>query len=69
MFKDDPMLPKDAMAMIQPWHPGMMWLINLSITEDEMMLKRIGNQTIPAASLQEADAQEALIQMHGSLSM
>ena len=69
MFKDDPLLPRDAMAMIQPWHPGMMYLINMNITEDEMMLHRIENQPIPAASLQQSDAQDALMQMHGSLSM
>ena len=69
MFQEDPALPQQALAMIQPWHPGMMYIINMNVTEDEMMLHRIENQPIPAASLQQSDAQDALMEMHGSLSM
>ena len=69
MFQEDPFLPQQALAMIQPWHPGMMYIIHQNITEDEMLLQRIENQPIPAASLQQEDAQDALMEMHGSLSM
>ena len=69
MFQVDPLLPHHALAMIQPWHPGMMYIINMNVTEDEMMLRRIENQPIPAASLQQSDAQDALMEMHGSVSM
>ena len=69
LCQEDPILPQQALAMIQPWHPGMIYIINVNSTEDEMMLHRIENQPIPAASLQQEDAQDALMEMHGSLSM
>ena len=69
LCQEDPILPQQARALIQPWHPAMMYIINMNITEDEMMLHRIENQPIPAASLQQSDAQDALMEMHGSLSM
>ena len=69
IFHPDPLLPHHALAMIQPWHPGMMYIIHQNITEDEMMLHRIENQPIPAASLQQEDAQDALMDMNGSVSM
>ena len=43
--------PKNALATIQPWHPGMMYLLYNIITEDEMVEHRITNQPIPAAKV------------------
>ena len=69
IFQKDPLLPTHAMAMIQPWHPGLMYLINMNVTEDQMILHRIDNQPIPAAKQQQSQPQDALMEMHLSLSM
>ena len=49
------MLPEHALAMIQPWHPAMMYLIYQTVTEEEMAEQRIRNQPFPAGRRGERD--------------
>ena len=44
-------MPKNALASIQPWHPGLMYLLYFIITEEQMLEHRLDNQPIPAASV------------------
>ena len=69
MFKEDPLLPHHALAMIQPWHPAMMWIINMNTSQSEMILHRQLNQPSPACGLERSDEQDALMDMHGSVFM
>ena len=69
-FFDDSQLVPPAMAMIQPWHPGLMYLIYCLITEDEMIEHRIRTQPIPAGRRDkpEDDAEEeAILEVHLTL--
>ena len=42
----------NALAIIQPWHPAMMYLIYCNISEEDMVQHRIENQPIPAGRLE-----------------
>ena len=45
------MMPEHALAMIQPWHPAMMYLIYCALSEEDMVRHRIENQPVPAGRL------------------
>ena len=49
------MIPEHALAMIQPWHPAMMWIIYQTATQEEMAEQRIRNQPLPAGRRGERD--------------
>ena len=42
----------NALAMIQPWHPAMMYLIYCAVSEEDMLEHRVKNQPIPAGRLE-----------------
>ena len=58
-----------ALAMIQPWHPGLMYLIYQAVTEEEMLQHRSTSQPIPAGRLEqrEENADEAILEVHLTL--
>ena len=68
-FYDETAVIPAAMAMIQPWHPGMMYLIYCSISEDQVVDQRINNQPIPAGRRikPEDDDEEAILEVHLTL--
>ena len=57
------------MAMIQPWHPGLMFLIYQVTTEDEMLEHRIQNQPIPAGRRDKRaeEEEQAIVEVHLTL--
>ena len=57
--------PTQALAIIQPWHPGLMYLFYHYTSEDQMVQHRIATQPIPAASSQRHPwTQEATMEVH-----
>ena len=59
------MMPSHALAMIQPWHPAMMYLIYCNVTEEDMVQQRIQNQPIPAGRLDtRLEPREAHVEVH-----
>ena len=57
------MMPEHALAMIQPWHPGMMYLLYCSTSEEEMLNLRGETQTFPAGRQEERlEPLEALVE-------
>ena len=55
--------------MIQPWHPGLMYLMYCSLSEEEMLDKRRSEQPIPAARRDTRldDPSEAILEVHLTL--
>ena len=47
-FLEESALIPPALAMIQPWHPGLMYLMYCVITEEDMLEHRRVSQPIPA---------------------
>ena len=52
--------------MIQPWHPGLMYILYCTITEEEMLDHRRSTQPIPAGRLDRRleNRGEAILQVH-----
>ena len=58
----------NALAMIQPWHPAMMYLIYCAVSEEDMLEHRVKNQPIPAGRLAlNLVPREALVEVHVTL--
>ena len=56
--------------MIQPWHPGLMYLMYCAVTEEDMLEQRRSSQPIPAgrlASQREENPSEAILEVHLTL--
>ena len=68
-FFDERVLMPPALAMIQPWHPGLMYLMYCAFTEEEMLQHRSTSQPIPAGRLEqrEENADEAILEVHLTL--
>ena len=51
--------------MIQPWHPGLMYLMYCSLSEEEMLEQRRSSQPIPAGRRDERENPgEAILEVH-----
>ena len=62
------MIPKYALAQIQPWHPGMMYIVYGMVTEEEMLEHRVENQPPPAASRDvRLEPRQALLELRARL--
>ena len=62
------MMPEHALAMIQPWHPAMMYLIYCAVSEEDMLEHRVENQPVPAGRLDlRLVPREALVEVHVTL--
>ena len=58
------MIPKYALAQIQPWHPGMMYIVYALVSEEQMLEHRVDNQPVPAASRDvRLEPREALLEL------
>ena len=68
-FFDESISIPPALAMIQPWHPGLMYLMYSAITEEEMLEHRRATQPIPAGRrpADEENAGEAILEVHLTL--
>ena len=55
--------------MIQPWHPGLMYLMYCSLSEEEMLEQRRSSQPIPAGRRiqREENPGEAILEVHLTL--